>query len=498
MFGVPGGGPNLEKIGAGAAMGIPFTLAHGETAAAIMAATYGYLTGTPGLMICTRGPGIASAVNGLAQATLDRFPLVAVSDTVTSEVHGAVGHQNIDQVAMTRPVTKWSGVLGAADPATTATAAAGLATSAPQGAVHLDFDPTCDGNPGPALIGPSPPGAWPDAALGLITAARRPVIIIGAEAAPWQPEVRAFVADAGCPVLTTYQAAGLIPDAWPTMAGRFTSGALEKPLLDESDLVLAIGVDAVEPMPFPWTYPMPVVSLMPWPDPVAFFPDSIEVVGDLGRLLEGIPAVAAGWDLDDVVMHKIETQRALAPERTGFGPLQLVETLLDTAPLDAVTTVDAGAHFLAVMPFWPVDAHGDLLISNGLATMGFAVPAAIGAALARPGRPVLALVGDGGLGMTLAELETIVRLELDVAVVVFNDSALSLIEVKQTPDQGGPDAVSYRPTDFAAVSAGLGLPATRATSALEVLAAMEQTRPHLIDAQIDPAGYRDLIRISRG
>ena len=164
------------------------------------------------------------------------------------------------------------------------------------------------------------------------------------------------------------------------------------------------------------------------------------------------------------------------------------------------TTVDAGAHFLAVMPLWEVDEPKRLLISNGLATMGYAVPAAVGAALARPDEGVLALTGDGGLGMALAELETIARLELPVTIVVFDDAALSLIRIKQGEGHGGPGAVTYRPTDFAAVARAHGLAATTVTTAGELAAALAATRdePTLIDARIDPSPYPHLLKVTRG
>ena len=123
---------------------------------------------------------------------------------------------------------------------------------------------------------------------------------------------------------------------------------------------------------------------------------------------------------------------------------------------------------MAIMPMWPVTAPQQLLISNGLATMGYAVPAAIGAALARPGDPVVALTGDGGLGMCLAELETIARRNLPIVVVVFNDAELSLINIKRQPHHGDDRSVAYAPIDFGVVANGMGLHSVVAESAAEV------------------------------
>ena len=152
------------------------------------------------------------------------------------------------------------------------------------------------------------------------------------------------------------------------------------------------------------------------------------------------------------------------------------------------------------MPFWPAIEPLQLLISNGLATMGFALPAAIAAALARPGRPVVCMVGDGGLAMTLAELETLARLQLPVTVIVFDDAALSLIEVKQKPGQGGGAAVRFAPVDYAQVASAMGLESAVVTTAAEAAAVLANgwDRPRLIDARIDPSSYAPLIAVTRG
>ncbi len=190
----------------------------------------------------------------------------------------------------------------------------------------------------------------------------------------------------------------------------------------------------------------------------------------------------------------------LHPEPLELGPVDLVKAVAECAPETLTTTVDAGAHFLAIMPFWSVTEPNRLLISNGLATMGYSVPAAIGAALARPGEPVLSFVGDGGLGMVLAELETISRLNLPITVVVFNDAALSLIEIKQTENHGGKDVVGYAFTDFAVVAGAMGLESAVVHTTEEVKAALgsEWSRPRLLDARIDPSPYKHLIGVTRG
>ena len=517
VFGMPGGGPNLDVIGAVERAGLRFVLAHGETAACIMAGTYGLLTGRPAMALATRGPGAASAVNGVVQATLDRFPLLLVTDCVPGADRQHVGHQRIDQRALMAPITKGSGRLGggAGDPEAIAGAALALAAASPRGAVHLDYDvgascipvtaATADGAASTSVCSTlGDPGVA--SATALVRDARRPVAVVGLGALDEAAAVRAALERLGCPVLTTYQAAGVLPEGHRQLAGLYTNGVIESAVLDDADVVLAVGLDPVEPMPGRWRYDSPVVSIAAVAPDATFVPATVSLVGAIDELLDAVIATtgagATVWSPDagaQALAAARAVLRAAATSR-GFGPLELVDAVIAVAPGDVIATVDAGAHFLAVMPFWPVTAPLRLLISNGAATMGFAVPAAIGASLAHPGVPVVCFVGDGGLAMTMGELETIARLALPITVVVFDDAALSLIEVKQREGQGGAGAVRFSAIDLAGVGAAMGLESMAATSAAEVERQLRVgwDRPRLLDARIDPGTYRPLIAATRG
>ena len=504
VFGFPGGGPNLEVVGAVLDAGLRFVLTHGETTACMMAATYGVLTGKPGMAIATRGPGAACAVNGAAQATLDRFPLLVVTDCVPMARRDEFAHQRFDQQQMFSPVTKWSGRLASTANAPDAVRAAlDLAGSRPAGAVHLDYDPTGHEMLAPAPVLPSDSaGDLVMLAAQMIEGAKKPVAIVGVEANTSAASVLAAVERLGCPVLTTYQALGVVPEGHPQQAGLFTSGAIEAPLLFEADLIVTIGFDQVEPMPTSWRYDVPVVAISERPACATLVPISIEVIGPLTTMLDRVIVTACtGWGPDAGAKALSGARAVLAASATGsFGPVELAAAVVAAAPAQALATVDAGAHFLAIMPFWPAVAPLQLLISNGLATMGFALPAAIAAALARPGRPVVCMVGDGGLAMTLAELETLARLQLPVTVVVFDDAALSLIEVKQKPGQGGSAAVRFGPVDYAQIGSAMGLDSVVVTTVAEATAILNGgwDRPRLIDARIDPSSYAPLIAATRG
>lgn len=338
-------------------------------------------------------------------------------------------------------------------------------------------------------------------ATDLITNATAPVVILGV-GAPASAELRERLESFGAPVFTTYQAVGTIDTRSPINAGLFTGGAPERQLIERADLVVLIGLDMVEPIPASWPGEAPIVSIAAAPTAETYAPITAELVGDVVDLTDRCLTSTHRWSSTAGVDHREETRAQVRNcDPADLGPVAVVDAAIVWAAgqPNLTTTVDAGAHFLAIMPLWDVVEPRRLLISNGLATMGYALPAAIGASLARPGEPVLALTGDGGLGMCLAELETLARLELPVTVVVFNDAALSLIQVKQRDGQGGEAAVRYRPTDFAAVATAHGVPGVRVTTAAELAEALaaSPSGPRLIDVGVDAAAYPALIAATR-
>jgi acetolactate synthase I/II/III large subunit len=523
VFGVPGGGPNLDVVGAAADAGLRFVLAHGETAAAIMAAACGDLTGSPGAVVVTRGPGLASAVNGIAHAALDRLPLIVVADTVPARDAGRISHQRLNQDALGGSVAKATVTADGGDPERAAEIAVRLALVPPAGPVVVNVDP--DGTSGPASARPPVQAAdgragadepadvhgHAIAALGeALGTARRPVVLLGLGALRHAAAVRAALAGSGIPVLHTYRARGIVPDCAVEAGGLFTGGTMESPLLAAADLIIGLGVDPVELIPAAWEYPAPAFLATEYPAGSArYFTGGTEIVTPLPAAAHVLAAhraghrwpEAAGQTAKRDVIDRLGWVAVAAPGR--LTPQDVVTTARAIAPAQAIATVDSGAHMLAVMPLWLVDEPQRLLISSGLATMGYALPAAIGAALCSPGVPVIAFTGDGGLGMTLMEVETAVRLGLRVIVIVFNDSALSLIKIKQQASgQGGDEAVGYGRTSFAAAAEAMGAAAAAVVDAAELAAALAaalgRDGPTLIDASVDPAGYPALLDLTRG
>ena len=519
VFGVPGGGSNLDVVGAAVDDGLQFVLTHTETAATIMAAVSAQLTGAPGLAVATRGPGAANAVNGVAQALLDRQAMILVTDCVSAVDRDRVSHQRLDQQVLMRSVSKGSVVLDGRDH-TAAAQVVHVATGGRPGPVHVDIDPSASG--ADTRIPDDPTTAEVGEIQQLVDAvrgARRPVVVVGGGAAVQQPATRQRIATAlhamgashHVPMLTTYQARGMVPDDVSWAAGLATGATIESPLLHEADLVIGVGLDPVELIPAAWPYSAPVVLAGAWAiDDSTWFGDRLvtEVVADLTDLAQVVTdALTSTWPEGSGERHRLRALaelRAARPESpTAVVPQDVVDVVASVAPRGAIATVDAGAHMLVAMPLWPTHEPCGMVISSGLATMGFALPAAIAAALSRPGTPVVCFTGDGGLGMALAELETVARLSLPIVVVVFDDALLSLIAAKQAPaGHGGAAAVEYRPIDFAALARSCGMQAERVATADGLrdaaMRAFASGVPVLLDVAVDPSAYGAVLDAVRG
>ncbi|MGD9701139.1 MAG: thiamine pyrophosphate-binding protein [Acidimicrobiia bacterium] len=518
VFGVPGGGSNLELVGTADELGMCFVLTHTETAAAIMAGVVGELTGAPGICVVTRGPGAASAVNGVAQALLDRQPMVLVTDCVAEADRERVSHQRLDQRALLAPVSLVSLPLGPGGEQQVDDLVA-MTTGPRPGPVHVDIDVTATG-PARRLAAATRSTVGDLSSVAeLLAGARRPVVVVGMGTRTAGPGVAtrlaASLAELGAatnvPMLTTYRARGVVDDASPWAAGVATGATIEAPVLDAADLVIGVGLDPVELIPAPWAHAAPVVLVGSWSvHDSTFFGHRLvgEIVGDLPTLVDALTSRLAGtWEpgAGQAFRQQMlsELTAAVMPGDGALTPTDVVDVTRRVTPPGTIATVDAGAHMLPVVPRWACAAPGELLISSGLATMGFALPAAIAASLVHPDRLVVCFTGDGGLGMALAELETLARLGTRVVVVVFDDATLSLIAAKQRPhDQGGAAAVVYSAVDFAAVARACGVRAAAVSEVTALEAALREALAHggpsLIDARVDPSSYPALLDAVRG
>jgi len=516
IFGVPGGDCSLDVIAAGAEIGIEFVLARHENAAAMMAAAAAKQSGTLGVLLTTRGPGLANGANGVACASLDRAPLLVISDGYEDE-QAFVSHQRFDQGAMLAPVTRASLRLSSPTALASLDSLLDAALQAPRGPVYLELTgkgmrtpvPAGFAAPNPQAASGAPASAQAlEAAREAMARARRPVILAGLQAAEARASegLRALAQQWACPVFTTYMGKGSISDLDPLSVGHFMAGGAEDETFKSADLILTFGADPIEFLPKPWAYPAAVVEIAAYGVARGYHVPVAAAHGDLGHsagvLRRGLSA--SDWSADEIAALKSHMrERALkAGEGGPITPNALVRAIAEVLPENGRFTVDAGAHMLPVMALLPARRPGDAVISRGLATMGFALPAAIGVALDDPSRPVLALTGDGGLMMCVSELATAAQSGCKITVVVFNDSSIAMIGVKQAQRALPRQGMDYSDTDFAQVARGLGCDAWRVTDPAGLDSALREAlaspRPALVDVVIDHRPYPVQLKSLRG
>lgn len=486
LFGVPGRGSNRELLEAAHAQGLTFVRCHQESAAAIMAAVMGELTGTPGAVLASLAPGVASLASGVAYALLDRAPLILFTDRHPAPMEGFAIHPHLDHAALFSALAKESIVVAPASAAEQIARAVRLALADPRGPVHLDVPAdvaaSCALSPTASEALPllSPPDADAlDRAAQRIAAAYYPVLLVGlqcraAQEAKW---LRALAESIPAPVLTTYKAKGVFPDSHPLALGIFTGG--ESGLLGRADLIVAIGLDTVELVPRAWPYRSPVVHLARTPYTGHDFIPAVEVTGELGLIVEELAPrlrrkTQANWDV--ALVDRLKRDQILLPisSRAALTPRQVVRIASEVAPAGSVAAVDPEPGLLAATRFWPVEEAGTFLVATGLGAVGFALPAALAAQLVYPDRCVLCLTCADGLMRVAGELETVVRLSLPIVIVVFNDCALST-----NPD-------------FSALARSFGMTAFRAEGESELREALTHAlsagQPALVDARITASG----------
>lgn len=513
-FGLPGGEaiPLMEGL---RQVDVPFILTHHESAAGYMAGATGLLTGVPGLCIVTRGPGAVNMVSAVAMAHLDRLPLLAISGDLEPSQIGSFTHQWLDLVSLFRPITKSSGRLLASEIETALPEAVELARSGRPGPVYFAF-PGSEANKELPHLGdmtveeigrrfrPAPKEpATPDltTVLEALRTARAPILMAGMGVA-YSRTGAGLIATAEhlrVPVTVTAQSKGYFPEDHTLFAGTFgvyTDAPLYD-LIQEADLILAVGLDGVEFFK-PWKIQTPVVSVAPAGADDPSYSPRTAVEGDLSHMLatirkESVPST--GWTMERIERCRKEVDALMTPravESAGrVAPQAVLAEMRKLLPRNGILTADVGAHKLVAMAQWPAYEPETFLTTNGLSSMGYAIPGAIAAKLARPGRPVAAFTGDGGFLMYTGELETLARLKLPVTVVVMNDAALSSIKVKQAKRNLPSVGVDFGEPDYAGIARDFGLLGFKATSREQFRSAFQQALVSGQGAVVEVATYYD-------
>ncbi len=502
------GGESVELMEAARQRQMRFLLMKQEVAGAMLASTWGDITGSPGICMSTRGPGATNMVNGVAHAYLDRSPLIAITDSYSRPTYEIGLRQRLNHLAIYEPIVKWGTTIDAKVVRQQVRRAMRTAMAAPPGPVHFELpqsETTRDAGDylaEPPLVAhlsfPGPDRADLKPALDVLKRARRPVLLVGL-GVYWckaAEELVAFAEKLGAPVLTTTKCKGAIPEDHPLRAGCIIGGLIERELVNESDLIITVGLDAVELQPKAWPYRLPVLSLASIPSLDAFVPADPEIVGDLKPLLARLTEVApegTNWGEKAARKFREQVANALNTPATGLSPQRAVETARAVMPRNTIATCDAGASRLLVVQKWESYGPREFLTSNGLASMGYAVPGAMGARLAFPDRPILAFSGDGGALMAIADLQTAWRENLPIIVLVFDDQEIGLIRVKQEIKGVPPHGVRIGGVDWEKLAHAFGADAavveTEQALANALSAALKSNRTTIVTARIDPSGY---------
>ena len=475
-FGIPGG-EVLTVMEALKAAGLEFVLVKHENSGGFMAEGTFHVTGAPGVLLATVGPGVANAVNDIVNAEQDRVPLIFLTGCVDPAEAQTYNHQVFDHAALIGSVGKASFTLvdGAVD--TIIDKAVSIAMDGRPGPVHIDISTAIAGREQPAealtrrvMPAPVAPASGPDLdfARKLLRNAERPVLIAGVEVLEHDAAdtVAAFARDFSIPAITTYKAKGVLPENDPLSLGGWGLSPLGDshllPLVETSDLILLAGYDPIE-MRSSWVKAWDVektavIEFSGVPNTHYVHQASLSFIGNVGA---GIATLRKGVEPHPIWSNgaPLETRKALAeafPTDEAWGPAAICDEVNRLLPDDAIASVDTGAHRILLSSVWRAKKPHTLIQSSALCTMGCALPLAMGAKLADPSRPVVAFTGDAGLEMILGELATLRDLRLPVVTVVFVDASLALIEMKQRASGMDNLGVDFGKTDFAAVACALG------------------------------------------
>jgi len=516
IFGVPGE-ENLDVVESLRNSSIELILTRHEQGAAFMAATYGRLTGKPGVCITTLGPGALNLTTGAAYALLGAMPMVMITGQKGIMKSRQAGFQIVDVVSAFKPLTKMSRqIVSTATIPTLVRDAFRIAAEERPGPVLLELPEDIAGEDTEAIpVIPQHPIEIPvahraslDRAAEMILNARRPLIMLGAAAS--RPRSTAgiggFVRRTQIPFFTTQMGKGTVPGGGKLYMG--TAALSERDYVheavDQADLIIAIGHDTIEKPPFimgPKGPQVIHVSYTPATVEQVYFPQC-EVVGDVGPSLELLADRVEGrlhyagalLNLREGILNRITDRNK--EDRFPVTPQRIVHDVRQVIPEDGIIALDNGMYKIWFARNYRTYVANTVLLDNALATMGAGLPSAMMAAILYPHRRVMAVCGDGGFMMNSQELETAVRLKLNLVVLILEDSAYGMIRWKQAVDDFPDFGLTFNNPEFVKYAESYGARGSRVKSAADLMPTLEGAFSgggvHLVVVPID---YSENIRV---
>lgn len=489
-----------------------------EQNAAFMAQAIGRITGEPGVVIATSGPGASNLATGLVTATAEGDPVLAIAGQVKRSDLLKLTHQSMDNAALFQPITKYSAEIQ--DPETISEVIANayrMAKSSKKGASFISIpqdvvDAPVQGNVIKPLSDPKLGSASADDIRYLaerIREAKLPVLLVGMRGsseketlAIWQ-----LVEKTALPVVETFQAAGVISRELEAhffgRVGLFRNQPGDM-LLKRSDLVIAIGYDPIEYEARNWNAEKDARIIVIDEAPAEidpFMQPERELIGDISATLDLLTGSLEPQQVSEDAKEYLASLQAKLTERdivqskgeAGIlHPLEVINTLQSKVTDDMTVTVDVGSHYIWMARHFRSYEPRHLLFSNGMQTLGVALPWAISAALVRPNTQIVSVSGDGGFLFSAQDLETAVRKKLNIVHLIWNDGHYNMVEFQEKMKYQRASGVDFGPVDFVKYAEAFGAKGIRATSVEELEKALEEgfatEGPVIIDIPID---YRD-------
>lgn len=515
IFGIPGE-ENLDVMDALLESDIQFITTRHEQGAAFMADVYGRLTGRAGVCLSTLGPGATNLITGVADANMDHAPLIAIAGQASTNRLHKESHQVLDLEAMFQPITKYATrIVGPEVITEIVRKAFKVAQTEKTGACFIEFpeniaEMEIDDVPLRIkhVIPPEPAAEQITRAADLISKAENPIILAGNGVirAKATQALADFASELSIPVANTFMAKGAIPFGHPMALGSVGLQANDYANCGfaDADVIICIGYDMVEYHPYLW-HPSRDRTLIhidtTHAEVDAYYSVLVGVIGNINLSLNRLTKACrphqgiAMRTLRDSLIEEMNQHRD--DDEFPVKPQKIIWDLRTAMSMDDIVICDVGAHKMWMSRMFRCEHPNTCIISNGFASMGIAVPGAIAAKLAQPERKVVAVTGDAGFMMNSQEIETAMRLNIPIVILIWNDASYGLIEWKQQNQFGRTSNIKFTNPDFVKYAKSFGAVGIKIEKTEQLMPALESALQNETLTLIDcPVDYRENLKLT--